>query len=116
MNPEWAATILVGLLAAAMAYVSFRLSTRQLRAQAEATGKAVDAQAYARAEKIYEAAIKQLNETGDRMRRELAALRDERDRLTAERDRLHDINDRLEAANQRLEIEIARISGHPPPG
>lgn len=136
MNPEWIGVIIVGLFAAVVSYLAYRLSTKQLKAQAVATAKAVDAEAYSRAEKIYQGAIAQLDEEAERWRRNSAALRDERDQLRreltaieGERDRLHDINDKLEAevgrlsgfrdeaarlteANSRLEAEIETLRNH----
>ena len=102
-------------------FAAWRLSTRQLTAQATADSKAVDAQAYDRAERITTAAVQ-------RLEAQINRLQAERDGLRVERDRLHDLNDRLEGevgklrglrdeaarlteANQRLEAALAKITG-----
>lgn len=111
MNPEWIGVIIVGLFAATVSYVAYRLSTKQLHAQAVATAKAVDAEAYSRAERIYQSAIGQLDEEVTRLRRDREALREERDQMRRELTAIEGERDRLHAINNKLESEVGRLRG-----
>jgi archaellum component FlaC len=87
--------ILLGVLAAAVGVTGYLLAARTGRVQAESSGKAVDAEAYARARAIYEGAIGTLEQR----------IKSQGDQIALQQDELN----RLRATNKALETEAAEL-------
>jgi chromosome segregation ATPase len=87
----------IGILAATIAYATFRLSARANKSQADASKAVVDAQAYERAKVLYESMIK--------------TVKDEADHLRVQVGRLESTVDDLQTANTALTHTIAEAQG-----
>jgi predicted RNase H-like nuclease (RuvC/YqgF family) len=97
--------IILPILTGLIGYLAYRLTAKALHQQAITAAKAVDAEAYSRAQAIYDSAIEQL-------RREIAEVRGERDRLRRINDHLEETNDRLSAdveALREFRVEAQRL-------
>jgi predicted nucleic acid-binding Zn-ribbon protein len=102
MHPSDIAIVLLGLMTVCVAFVTFRQAQRANRAQSEHAAKVVDAEAYERAQALYESAIRTAVDESRRLRSEVAVLHDEVGRLRTE-------VDRLQATNAALLREVADL-------
>lgn len=108
MSVDLVVEIILGLLAAALTFITFLGATRANKAQSKAQEQSVDAAAYLRAKEIYEGALSTLREEVESMRLELTKLRESDDKMRRSNAEL-----RLEVF--RLRQEIATLQGDTPP-
>lgn len=117
--------ILAAVASGSVAIAAFWNASRANRAQAAATvaqvkgaSAVVEAGAYERAQRIYEGAIKRLQDQGDEMSQQVRTLGDEVEQLRTSNMELRQSNmdlkaevGRLRRSNDQLTAELARFRG-----
>lgn len=104
MSPELIGTSILGLLSAVIATIALRSSTVASRSKDQASTKAIDAQAYDRARKLYESVIDQLEEDAGRLRGQVNSLDQQVSVMREE-------GEGLRRANQELKSEVFQLRG-----
>lgn len=78
-DPNAVADITIGLIAAFMGVIAFIMASRSSSQSAKANHAHVDADAYMRAQTMYESALRELREEIEVLKKEIARLRKEKE-------------------------------------